>query len=74
LKEHAVGFGVPVLPFDGIAEVWVDSVEEWKEIVSDPEFLEKIVREYFVINVESPNILTAQQLMRGTSFSLLSMS
>jgi len=43
LKEQAAGFQMPVLSFDGIAEVWVDSIDEWREIVSDPEFLEKIV-------------------------------
>jgi hypothetical protein len=45
LKEKAKDYGAPVLSFDGIAEVWVDSIEEWTEVVSDPEFLKQIVRE-----------------------------
>jgi hypothetical protein len=31
-----------VLDFDGIAEVWVDSLADWKEIVSDPEFIKAV--------------------------------
>jgi hypothetical protein len=45
LKEKAKDYGAPVLSFDGIAEVWVDSIEESTEVVSDPEFLKQIVRE-----------------------------
>ena len=44
LKEKAAIHGVPVLSYDGVAEVWVDSMEEWTAIVSDPEFLKYIVR------------------------------
>ncbi|CAK7239698.1 MAG: hypothetical protein STHCBS139747_001133 [Sporothrix thermara] len=29
--------GVPVLEYDGIAEVWVDSMEDWMAAVMDPE-------------------------------------
>lgn len=33
-----------MLDYDGIAEVWVDSVEDWKQIVSDTDFV-KVVAE-----------------------------
>lgn len=35
-------FGAPVMEYDGIAEVWVDSLEDWKEIVSDPDFQKEV--------------------------------
>lgn len=50
LKEKAKAYGVPVLSYDGIAEVWVDSMEEWTEVVSDPDFLKKIIRKLQVSN------------------------
>lgn len=43
-KEIAKTFGNPTLDFDGIAEVWVDKLEDWLEIASDQDFLAKIVR------------------------------
>ena len=42
LKQDAEQFHIPVLEFDGIAEVWVDSLEDWKEIVTDPDFVKYI--------------------------------
>ncbi|KAK3056775.1 hypothetical protein LTR09_002568 [Extremus antarcticus] len=42
-KEIARSFGNPTLDFDGIAEVWVDDLEAWKEISADQDFLEKIL-------------------------------
>jgi len=45
LKEEAATYGIPVLDFDGIAEVWVDSLADWKAIVSDEEFIKAVARE-----------------------------
>ena len=45
LKAEAATFGVPVLDFDGIAEVWVESVEDWKVITGDEEFVRVIAGE-----------------------------
>ena len=45
LKEQAKAFGQTNDEFDGIAEVWVDNIEAWKEIASDEEFVAKILRE-----------------------------
>ncbi|KAK0948029.1 hypothetical protein LTR29_000553 [Friedmanniomyces endolithicus] len=42
LREQAKAFGVPVMEYDGIAEVWVDSLEDWKEVVSDPAFVKEV--------------------------------
>ncbi|KAF2489791.1 hypothetical protein BU16DRAFT_420422, partial [Lophium mytilinum] len=42
LKKQAAAFGIPVPDYDGIAEVWVKSIEDWVEIVSDPAFIETI--------------------------------
>ncbi|RDW64781.1 hypothetical protein BP6252_10432 [Coleophoma cylindrospora] len=38
LKSQASEFGLPVVAYDGVAEVWVDDLNTWKEIVSDPDF------------------------------------
>lgn len=29
---------MPIMDFDGVAEIWIDSLEDWKSITSDPEF------------------------------------
>jgi hypothetical protein len=42
LRKQAAEFGIPVMEYDGIAEVWVDSLEDWKEVVSDPDFVKVI--------------------------------
>ncbi|KAK5737320.1 hypothetical protein LTR17_006737 [Elasticomyces elasticus] len=39
LWEQARSFGIPVTEYDGIAEVWVDSLEDWKEVLADPDFV-----------------------------------
>jgi len=31
--------GAPIAEYDGIAELWVDSMEDWQEVISDPEFI-----------------------------------
>lgn len=46
LRKDAAVFGIPVMEYDGIAEVWVDSMKDWMEVVSDPEFVEKIAGEF----------------------------
>jgi len=43
LREVAKEFGQPLAEADGIAEVWVDNIEAWKECITDPEFVEKIL-------------------------------
>lgn len=45
-REMAKSLGAPVMDYDGIAEVWVDSFEDWKEIVSDPEFVKQVAGEF----------------------------
>ncbi|KAK4561070.1 hypothetical protein LTR86_005025 [Recurvomyces mirabilis] len=42
LKQQAATFGAPVAEYDGIAEVWVDSMEDWMEVASDPEFAKDV--------------------------------
>jgi hypothetical protein len=42
LREQAKAFEIPVMEYDGIAEVWLDSIEDWKEIVSDESFVKII--------------------------------
>ncbi|KAK1763385.1 hypothetical protein QBC33DRAFT_598608 [Phialemonium atrogriseum] len=41
-REQAKTLGIPVLEYDGIAEVWVDSLDDWKAIVSDTEFVNAV--------------------------------
>ncbi|KIV98510.1 uncharacterized protein PV09_09687 [Verruconis gallopava] len=43
LKELARAFGQPTIDADGVAEVWVDNLDAWKEIASDEEFITKIL-------------------------------
>ncbi|KAK5724264.1 Mediator of RNA polymerase II transcription subunit 7 [Elasticomyces elasticus] len=42
LREQARSFGIPVMEYDGIAEVWVDSLEDWKEVLADPDFVKAV--------------------------------
>ena len=37
--------GIPVLDYDGIAEVWVDSVDDWKQIVTDTDFVKAVAED-----------------------------
>jgi hypothetical protein len=46
LRKEAAAFGIPVMEYDGIAEVWVDNMEDWKEVVSDPDFVKKIAGKF----------------------------
>jgi EthD domain len=50
LREQAKEFDIPVMQYDGIAEVWLDSLDDWRAIVSDPEFVKNIAGESFLIN------------------------
>jgi hypothetical protein len=43
-RALAAKLGVTALDYDGVAEVWVDSFEDWQEVVSDKEFLATIFR------------------------------
>ncbi|CAK7233734.1 hypothetical protein SCUCBS95973_008696 [Sporothrix curviconia] len=45
LREQAQSLGIPVLDYDGIAEVWVDSVEDWKQIVTDTDFVKAVAED-----------------------------
>ncbi|KAK1808688.1 hypothetical protein LTR12_016945 [Friedmanniomyces endolithicus] len=42
LRQQAAAFGIPVMEYDGIAEVWVDSLEDWNEVVADPAFVKEV--------------------------------
>ncbi|KAK5729367.1 hypothetical protein LTR17_011997 [Elasticomyces elasticus] len=42
LREQAIIFGIPVMDYDGIAEVWVDNLEDWKEVLADPDFVKDV--------------------------------
>ncbi|KAF2436966.1 hypothetical protein EJ08DRAFT_728661 [Tothia fuscella] len=42
LRAQAEAFNIPVMEYDGIAEVWIDSVEEWKAIAADENFISVI--------------------------------
>lgn len=38
----AEAFKIPVMDYDGIAEVWVDSIDDWMSIVSDADFVKEV--------------------------------
>lgn len=42
LRAEVEALGAKTLDYDGIAEIWVDSIEDWKQIVSDPEFISTV--------------------------------
>jgi hypothetical protein len=46
MRAQAAETGMAVLDFDGVAEVWVDSIEDWKEIVSDEEFIKAVAGKF----------------------------
>lgn len=35
------------MEYDGIAEVWLDNLEDWVEIASDPDFQKEVQGELF---------------------------
>ncbi|KAK0382916.1 hypothetical protein NLU13_8832 [Sarocladium strictum] len=41
-KALAKSSGAPVLEYDGIAELWLDNFDDWRAIVTDTEFVEKV--------------------------------
>ncbi|KAL2214601.1 hypothetical protein CC79DRAFT_1363364 [Sarocladium strictum] len=43
-KERAIAkeFGAPVLEYDGVAELWLDSFEDWKEVCMTTSFVDKV--------------------------------
>ncbi|TPX08007.1 uncharacterized protein E0L32_010338 [Thyridium curvatum] len=43
LREQIQATGVPALDYDGVAEVWVDSLEDWKAISQDKDFIKAIL-------------------------------
>ncbi|KAF2501205.1 hypothetical protein BU16DRAFT_500149 [Lophium mytilinum] len=42
LKAAAAATGLPTLDFDGVAEIWVDSLEGWKEVQNNVDFVKAI--------------------------------
>ncbi|KAF2811369.1 uncharacterized protein BDZ99DRAFT_274319 [Mytilinidion resinicola] len=42
LKTAAAETGIPTLDCDGVAEIWVDSLESWKEVTSNIDFVKAI--------------------------------
>ncbi|KAH8168324.1 ethD domain-containing protein [Sarocladium implicatum] len=41
-RARAEECGIPVLEYDGIAEVWLDSFDDWKAITSDTDFVKNV--------------------------------
>lgn len=39
MKEEARSLGIPLLDFDGYAEFWVESIDDWKSMVEAPDGL-----------------------------------
>lgn len=49
LREQAARLGGTVLDFDGAAEFWVESLEDWEAIWGDPEFVRILSGEFFLV-------------------------
>jgi hypothetical protein len=43
-RAKAAELGTDALQFDGCAEIWVDSIEDWEELLADPDFQKRISR------------------------------
>lgn len=42
IHDQLKGSGIPIPGFDGVAEIWADSVEDLMAILQDPEYKEKV--------------------------------
>jgi hypothetical protein len=42
LRKEAERCGMPVLSYDGIAEIWVRTFQDWMDAVTDPTFAEQL--------------------------------
>ncbi|KAH6668407.1 hypothetical protein B0J14DRAFT_163354 [Halenospora varia] len=40
LRSQALSLGLPILDYDGIVEIWVESLAKWKEVLSDEDFVQ----------------------------------
>lgn len=49
--ECAALEGIEALPYDGCAEIWVESLDAWKAVLSDPEFQKAILRTSIQVTV-----------------------
>ncbi|ERS95467.1 hypothetical protein HMPREF1624_07983 [Sporothrix schenckii ATCC 58251] len=52
VRAEAQSLGIPVLDYDGVAEVWVDGVEDWKQIVTDTDFVKAVAEDekHFILH------------------------
>ena len=46
------------MEYDGIAEVWVDSLDDWKQVVADTDFVK-----YIAGNKKNPRVNLQQKLI-----------
>jgi hypothetical protein len=46
LKVVAAKMGLPTLDYDGVAELWVDSLESWMEVANNIDFVKAIAGEF----------------------------
>lgn len=52
VAKAAEAHGIPTLPYDGIAELWLESMEDWIKFSTDPAFTGAIGGEYSSIPPE----------------------
>jgi hypothetical protein len=43
-RTDAAKLGMEPLDYDGVAEVWVDSLDDWQQVLSDKQFMTDIPR------------------------------
>lgn len=43
-RAQAKEFGIPSMEYDGVAEVWLDSLDDWRAIVTDTDFVKSVAR------------------------------
>jgi hypothetical protein len=46
MKMEAESIGIKALDYDGCAEFWVDSMDDWKALIDDPEGLMTLRRKF----------------------------
>lgn len=76
MREEAAAMGIPVLGYDGYAEFWVASIQDWKDMIAAEGGLQTLVGEYWICPscCEWRLLIPGTKRMRPNLFSTRSIS
>lgn len=57
LRKQAEVLGLPVLHYDGVAEVWVHSLQDWLDAVTDKDLAKEIKGELALLSSRRADVL-----------------